>query len=322
MAAAKRYSAGTIFLQVSPVFRRFQEEVQDYVKDIDRALGDDMEKAGDRAGRRAGRAMGKSMSDEAKKSADDYAGHFETSVKRFVRNAEKEIGRLDLSTASEGMLRDLDTAKKKLRELNDQDFSIDFDTKKIVADLAKVQTAVESLTKGDHEVNLDTNITKVLAEVKGALAYIDKEVARKRKLDIDLMTGAAERKMSAFERKIKATMSKAASHLDGSLNPRIKALGDELERLGKLKVGIDISGTRLRAESEAIMRELKTLADTEVDIDARFDAGRAYAEMEAFERALDHVDGRTVRVHAVANTANAQRGLFGVARSGDDSTLR
>jgi translation elongation factor EF-Ts len=56
MTAGKRYSAGAIFLQVVPTFANVQNAIEAHAKDIDRALGDQMEKSGEKAGERAGRA--------------------------------------------------------------------------------------------------------------------------------------------------------------------------------------------------------------------------------------------------------------------------
>ena len=314
---AKKYSAGAIFLQVVPVFANVQNQIEREAKKIDRALGDSMEKSGQKAGERAGKAMGDEINKSGKKAADDYAGHFETSIKGFVRNAQKEIDRLDLSTASEKMLKDLDQAKKKLRELNDQDFNVDFNSKQVIADLALVKSAVDGLTKGDHDLNIDSNIRKVVSEIDGALKFVDAAVDKRRVIEIktDIDTKPIERKMGAFEKSIKKTMEKASAHIDGSVNKDLQRLKDELDYLSKLRVGIDIGANQLHREVREIMTELDRLSKKSPTVDVKVDAGRAWSELAAFDVALKRLDGKTVKV----NTKATERGLLGLVAGGDNA---
>lgn len=311
MAAAKRYSAGTIFLQVSPVFRRFQEDIQEYVKDAERTLGDDMEKAGEKAGRRAGKAAGSSMNDELRKASGD----FERDFRKNVDGINSALDGIDTRKLGNGLRAEVASIKKELASIKKTDVTVDADMRKAEEKLAVLEGRLRGV-RDEVKIVFRSDIDKAL---KGFGKIAAAKEAIQDPIDIEVRTGDAERRIGAFERKIKASMKKAADHIDGSANQKIRDLHADLEALGRLRIGIDISGTRMRAEVDAIMRELRQLEQEEVDIDARFNAGQAYAELAAFDQALDHVDGRTVRVRAVANTANAQRGLAGLAASGDDA---
>jgi hypothetical protein len=219
------------------------------------------------------------------------------------------------------MLKDLDLAKKKLRELNDQDFNVDFNSKQVISDLALVRSAVDGLTKGDHDLNIDSNIRKVVSEIEAALTFVDKEVAKRRTVEIvaDVDTKPVERKMGAFEKSIKRTMDKAASHLEGSMNKELQRLHAELDYLSKLRVGIDIGSNQLHREVREIMAELEKLSRTSPDVDIKVDAGRAWAEIGAFDAAMKRLDGKEIKVKAKADTAEAERGLLGAARGGENA---
>ena len=65
--AAGQYSAGTIFLQVVPVFRDTMDQIQERAKKMSRAIGDDLEETGREGGKRASKAY----SDEMEKGAKD-----------------------------------------------------------------------------------------------------------------------------------------------------------------------------------------------------------------------------------------------------------
>lgn len=314
--AGKRYSAGAIFLQVVPVFGNVQNAIRDEASNIDRALGDQMERSGQKAGQRAGKAMTEEISKEGEKAADQYAGHFETRVKTMVKSAQKELDRLDLSSATEGMLKDLDEAKAKLKELDKSDFSVDFNAKKVLAQIEEVRVAVDRVTGGQHELNIDANLRKVVADVARIEKLFD-EAARDREVKIEVQ--ADTRKLSAFERAMKDSMKRAAASIDGNANAKLRELHGELERLQNMRVGIDIGGAQLRREVKQVQLELEALGAESVDIDVKFDTAKAFAELAILDEQVKRLDHKDIDIKVKVDDAEARRGLFGIARSGDDA---
>jgi murein DD-endopeptidase MepM/ murein hydrolase activator NlpD len=312
--AAKKYSAGAIFLQVVPVFGNVQDAIEREAKNIDRALGDTMEKSGEKAGKRAGKAASKGINEELKKGS----GEFEREMGRQVEGINKALGGIDVKKLGNGLRRELAEVKKDLASLKDLDLTVDGDFKKFNEGISTAEARVRALrdnAKVVFRADIDSAL-KGFGKIEAAKAAISDPV----EIEVRADTKTAERAMGAFERKIKDTMSKAASHMDGSLNGKIRMLKKELDDLGKLRVGVDIGSNRLRAEVGVIMRELEKLSHESVEIDAKFESGKAFAELAALDAALRKVDGSTVKINARADTKGAERNIFGLKRSSDDAS--
>ena len=149
------------------------DRIQDEAKKVSKAVGADLEDAGREGGKRSAKAYAEEMeagaSDAGEKAGKKYAGAFETSIKKSIISAQREIDRLDFSTASENSIKDLDRVKRKLGELKDVDFSVDFNAKKVLADIAILEAAVKKMASGDHEINITANAQKVLADLRRLL---------------------------------------------------------------------------------------------------------------------------------------------------------
>ena len=104
--AAKRYSAGAIFLQVVPVFADVQREIEREAKKIDNSLGDSMEASGKKAGKRAGKAAAEQMNAEIEKGSAKSSETFQKNFQKNISEIEKSLGNLNINRF------DNDTRKK------------------------------------------------------------------------------------------------------------------------------------------------------------------------------------------------------------------
>ena len=309
--AGKRYSAGAIFLQVVPVFANVQRAIEDEAKNIDRALGDQMERSGDRAGERAGKAAAEGIQREVKKL--DIGKDLEKQFSDSVKGIDKALDGINTKNLGKKLRSEVAGMKAELASLSDVDIKVDDNFDKVSTRVAALRTQLEAMRKRST-VLFDTKglpeVYRALAQAEAAIKGIDGTI----KLDVD--TKPAERKMGAFERDFKKTTKRAAESLSTSVNKEARKLGDELKYLQNLRIGVDISSNRARAELAEIRRDVEKLSSEEVEIDAKIDAMGALAELTAFEAALRKIDGEDVEVDVKVNGKN---GLNGIARDGEDA---
>jgi hypothetical protein len=307
----KRYSAGAIFLQVVPVFANVQRAIEDEAKNIDRALGDQMEKSGEKAGERAGKAASKKMNEELRKGS----GEFERDFHKNIDGINRALGGIDTKRLSNDLRKELTEVKRELAGLKDVDIAVDVDRRKADVALAELEGRTQRLrdvVKIIFRTDLDDAL-KGFGKIKAAKEAISDPV------NIEVRTEPAERKMGAFEKSIKRSMDKAARHMDGSMNKSVRNLRNELDHLSKLRVNVDIGSAQLTREVAVIMAQLERLSHEDVDIDVKFEAGKAWAELAAWEAARKAADGRDIDVRVDLDSARAERGLFSLSRGGNDA---
>ena len=312
--AAKRYSAGAIFLQVVPVFANVQNAIEDEAKNIDRALGDQMEKSGHRAGERAGKAASEAARKEIAKGS--ISDEMQREVQRGVDHMDRALAGVDTRNLGKKLRGEVKAMRADLESLRGVDLHVDDNLDKVRAKVAAVREQIEDMRKRSKvffDVDGLPDVYRACAQIEKAIQGIDTH------LTVDVDTRGAERKMGSFERAIKSSMDKAAKHIDGSVNKQVRRLKDELDYLSKLRVGVDIGATQLKREVGEIMAELEHLAHSDPEVDVRFDAGKAKAELTAFMEQVDRADRKRINVHADVDTDRARRGLFRLTRSGDDA---
>lgn len=309
--AGKRYSAGAIFLQVVPVFANVQRAIEDEAKNIDRALGDRMEESGDKAGKRAGKAASKSMNEELKKGGSS----FERDFKAQIEGMQRSLDGVNANRMSNSIRKEVAAVKREMAALGDIDLTIDGNFTQVNTKLVALEARLAALraqSKLVYRADFD-DVLRGVAKVKAAVETINPTI------DLDVDTTPAERKLSGFERSIKRTMGKAASHIDGSVNKELRRLHAELDYLGRLRVNIDIGAGQLKREVAEILAELDHLSKKSPEVDVRFEAGRAYAELKSWYAAVERADRQKIEIKADFDARNARRGLRGLSGDGDNA---
>jgi len=299
----KRYSAGAIFLQVVPVFGNVQRAIEDEAKNIDRALGDSMERSGKKAGERAGKAASKAMNDEVEKGSRSLSGTFEREFHKSVDEVNKALGGIDIKRLSNDMRREVSSMKKELSGLKDVDITADADFKRVYAEIAVLEGRLLGFRDGAKIVfrsDIDEAL-KGIAKIKAAKEKIDDPID----IEVRVETKAAERSISLFEQKFKKSVQVAGKTLSTSLSGEVRKIGRELDDLGDLKIGIDLSGGRARAEMKQILKDLDTIATKDPDIEIRLDAAAAASELRRFEAQMEKLDDKDVTVDVKADTKQA-----------------
>jgi murein DD-endopeptidase MepM/ murein hydrolase activator NlpD len=313
-----KYSAGTIFLQVVPVFRDTMDAIRRETKDLSAAIGQDLENAGREGGKRAGKAMGEEMAKEAEKSGEEsskkYLGSFETGIKKSVASAQKELNSLSFKDAEIALTDDFKRVQKKLEKLAKVDLKVDFDEKEVLADIAIIQGSIEALTKKDHDLRFDVN----LSEISKALAAVEKRAleVEKRKRELNFTPTAdftpMERRVGAFEKKFKTSMKRAADSLGDNLSREIQEIRSKLDMLADVEIGIELDSTAAVAQAAALHAQLEAIVENDISVDAEIDIAAAMSQLAMFQAAKAAVDNDIdVKVDVDAGAAIAQVGLLG-----------
>ena len=310
MAAGKRYSAGAIFLQVVPVFANVQRAIEDESKNIDRALGDQMERSGERAGERAGKAASKRMSEEIRRG--DIGKDLEREILASVDGIEKALGGIDTKNLGKKLRGEIKGMRAELASLKDVDINVDDNFDAVSARLGAVRAQIEEMRKRSgvfFDIKGLPQVYRDLAKLQASIDAVNGDVK------VDLDTKGADRQLTEFERRFRKTSERAAKALSGSMNKEAKRIGDELSYLSNLKIDAEISSTMLLRDLAKIKSSLKALEADDVDIDVDIDVGIALAEIAAFEKGLDKVDGRTVTANVKTNARDTSRDIDQAANS-------
>jgi murein DD-endopeptidase MepM/ murein hydrolase activator NlpD len=310
----KAYSAGTIFLQVVPVFRDVMDETERYAKKQSKALGDEMEAGGRDAGKRTSKAMNeelvKGASDAGDKAGSDYAGRFQAQMKQAAKSAQREMDKINLDGASERALADLDRVQRKLKVMTAEDYNIGVDTKKAEHDIEHLRAAVARLAKGDHGLTMDSNLQTVLKDLELVSREAEKVAAKKREIRFDANFKPLERQIGSFEAKMRASAKSAAASLGDNLDPAIKKIKAELASISDADFGIDISTDQARERIAALSAEIKAFAkDETIEFDVRADTMDAYTNLLAVNALGTELDGKHWDVSVGLDAKEAERAM-------------
>ena len=314
MAAGKGYSAGAIFLQVVPVFANVQRAIESEAENMDRALGDQMEKSGEKAGKRAGKAAAESVRKELKESSKKIGDDMERELKSSLQGLEKAIGGVNTKNLGKKLRGEIQEMRRELEALSDVDLKIDDNFEKVAAKAAALRAQIEAMRKRS-KVFFDID---GLPQVYRQLAQLEQRIDRVNgNIDIDVDTSKAERKIGRFERDFRKVTEKAARELDGLGDGVGARLRDELDYLKNLRIGVDISANRARQELGEIRAEVEELALKSPDIDVKVGTTGAMAELARFEAALRKIDGEDIDIDVDVDTDRVRGKMRGVAADGD-----
>lgn len=279
--APGKYSAGTIFLQVVPVFRDTMDSIRRESKRMNSAIADDLEAAGRDGGKRAGAAMTEELEKSGGKAGDKaskaYMGSFEENIKRSVKSAQKELDSLSFKDSTIAAEEDFERLRRKLKKLGKVDLKVDFDEKELLADLAVIQGAIAALTKKDHDLRFSANLDKISRDLASIEKRAEAMAAKRRELNFtaDLDTKVVERKMGSFERTLKATLKRATDSLGSNMSQQIDVVKAKLQSIADSEIGIDIKAGDALTQISALEAELGALSAQDIDIQAQVDIARA-----------------------------------------------
>lgn len=296
---AKVYSAGTIFLQVVPVFKDVMDDIRRNARDWDAALGDQMEKSGREAGKRANKAIGEELTkgnrEAGKKAGDDYAGAFSETFRNGVRKANRELEPIEVKVESNGVRRELAQIRREFKELGDQEIGVDIDAKEAYAELLILEARLRGVQADAKSIRVKVDVDEATKGVEAFRKRVEKALP-----DIDIPvhveTKAAEREIGAFEKKIRDSARRASRELGDSISPELRKIARELDALGNANIGIDVNSEEALAKLREVYVQLKQVSSDNVDIGVEVDSLAAMAQLEVVDRLAGKLDGKQVSI--------------------------
>jgi hypothetical protein len=325
---AETYSAGTIFLQVVPVFRHTQEKITQYAKGISQAMGKELDKGGEDAGDQFNEGFEREVKKGAKKAAETHASEFQKQYNKTIDGVNRDLKAIEPKVQNNEARRQLRELKAELDRLTTETPKIrtEADVKKAVADLRILEAQIAGLpevvtTNARFEA---TQATKKLSQFIAFVESIDgKDVEIEVKVDTrDL--ARAERAMGTFEKRMRETARRAADNLGDPIDRRVKQIKAELEGLARTDIHIGLNDDIAAKKLDKLMVQLYEISTNDVSIGMKVDSGRAFAELLAFKKLRDNLDGNTIKenVNVDAGAAIGQMAALGGAGTGTANAFR
>lgn len=316
--AGKTYNAGTIFLQVVPVFGDVQNSIRRQARDINRDLSDEMEKGGEEAGRKASEAMGKELEKGAKQNAKTSSTEFQREFNKSIKGMQDSLEPINLRFQSNDISRQIKEIRAELEELSKKKINTELDAKEAEAAIRVLHAQLQGLAE-DAKLNAKLDIKRAIAAAEALEKRLD-TLHKAAEIEVRLETKQADRAMGAFEKKMRETARRASAHLGDSMNPAIKRIKAELDGLADAEIGIDISDEEARARIERLTREVRDLSLDSPEIDVKVNAGAAEVELSGLIALVNRIDGREVDIPVDVDSGAAvakltllrrlQKGLF------------
>jgi hypothetical protein len=308
--AGKSYNAGTIFLQVVPVFGDVQRAIERKAKDINDALGDEMEKGGEEAGKRASAAMNEELEKGAKKGGKESATEFQKEFDKAVKGMSSSLKPIDLRVETDEVQREVTKLREMLETLSKIKIKTEVDAENAERVIRALEKRFDDLREhGQLQYKLDFDQAN-----KSANTFAKRldNLRKAASVEVELDTKPAERAMGHFEKKMRDTARKAGAALSGSLRPEIQEIKRELDSIADADIGVDMDASDARAKIDDLQTRLRRLQLNDPEIDVKVNAGRAYAEIVALTAVINAVDGRDIDIKADvdAGAAAAKMGML------------
>lgn len=195
------YSAGTVFLQVVPSYRGFQESVRRQAKEAAKAFKGEFEKE---TGHRIADAIDKAGPD-AKRAAqrlgtdvgNEMAGKTNQAIQKQITAALRSLPKIKVDADTTPLKRAIAAARAELETLGRGHANLDLDAGAVLAQLAAVQASlveINALAKDDLDLDIDTaGAVASLARLEG----LADAATHDRTINIDVDTGAANAQLAA-----------------------------------------------------------------------------------------------------------------------------
>lgn len=270
------YSAGTIFLQVVPVFGDTMNKIARNARDMNKAMGDEAEKGGKDAGERAGKAFGENMSKEvtksAKKDGEAYGGLFQKQFTDAMRKAHREIEPVQLNLQSNKARSEIATLKRELKTFSDTKVNVHLTAKEAHEAAARILAQIEAIKAAAKKVDLKVNFDE---GTKGLNQFLARVEAAHPTLKVDVDTKIADRAMGAFEQRAKRALKQASQAFGDNLNPQIQKIKAKLDALSDAEIGIDLDAAAFHSQVAALEAEIEAVPNIDVGVDIDLLAARA-----------------------------------------------
>lgn len=316
MADKPGYNAGTIFLQVVPVFRDVQEQAKQHAKDYGKAFGDEAERHGDDAGKKFQTGLDKNkpkLPSVDTTSADRSMDAFERKVRQSAKRAADSLGDVSPSLAR---------LSREFQAISDPKITPELDSKRVIREMRRASAEIRTIaasTDPKIEPRVKLNAKAVYAQLQPLMAAFAAIDGRNIEVDVKLKAGkaAAELGLLRAAMRLAAGDSGDAANAFRSFNfvilavatlipgliPIFGALGGGLLALipilGAVTAGLGI----MVAGFSGIGAAVKGLSD--VQKNAAKDSLAASKTMKSASRGVENAERSLARARKSAAQANA-----------------
>jgi hypothetical protein len=292
------YSAGTAFLQVVPSFAGVEDAVKDQLRAMGRRLDASLEK-----GATAGlQKAGQTATAAGKKAAEDYTGAFNRDVQREISRALGDVGQTAGKQLLDPWNRAMDRVRTDIGALSKErvGFSIDENTfVKSVEGMRKRLELLERSAPSGADFYDARNARRRLDQVMQII-----EDARRRGAQV------GQEFTSAFATDVEKSVNKALSRIKpvavnantSGAQRELQVLRSQIQGLEGKKVGVDVDASQAFLVLERVQRQLKTLSESSVEAEVKYDAGQAY---DSISKVVE--DAQRAAAQAAAPTAQQIR---------------
>lgn len=287
------YSAGTIFLQVVPSFRDFQNTIRKAAKDMDKAFAESVSEteiadALDKAMAKAVKKTGKEQGDRLGK---DLAQGVKGQLDRFLKNTALAM-RVDINDTD--ATKKLDRFQKRAVALLEQ-----VGDSLTLGEAREFQQGLDDLSRGVERVadtsdamadrvrdNLRT-IASDLRKQNGELAKAEQKIARRG-------PGVDTANQQGLQKKLLTTITNLAPiklNFDGNeAEAEVIRIAERMEALLQLTADVDLSAddlVRIERDFRALAVQINDIDRKDISIQARADVDKAVADLRRLDNAAD-----------------------------------
>lgn len=289
------FNAGTIYLQVVPVFGDLQNAIGRQAKAANSALKDEMEKGGHDAGKAQADAVAEEMEKGGSKGAEKYHGAFAKEFKNRMRGLSRELEPISVPIEVEDkeVQKTFDEVRARAKAMRNVTIGVDVTSREAAMELAKLEAQLRLL----HEQAKDIQVKADLKTARSQVGAFMNEI-RKNHPDIpfNMDFKQAERQLSSFEQKFKNTLQGASKGFGDSIHPEIRKIQAELDSLSGARIGVDIDDEAAQASLDYLIGKMKEIDGQKLDINARASVAEAIAKLEILRAVMADIDGDKLKI--------------------------
>ena len=313
--AGKTYSAGTIFLQVVPVFGDMQRSIRREVNDLNKTLSDDLEKGAKDAGQRAGKTLGETMAAETEKGAKKAANSFEKELKTSLNAIERDLKPIQPKFESNEVRKQITDLRREIGDLRKEaNKGLNPRSYKEIGDRLRVLQA--------HASGLNQDFSDLQKhDFQKTVAGLDKLVKRmdsvRKASEIEVMTDftPARHQMSLFEKKARETTKKVAGYFGSIGSEEVAQIRADLEKLSDTEIGVDMDATEFTVKLRQLQSQLLRLSTSGAEVDVVIASAKAEADLAVLTAAVRALDGQDITVDVDARGVGKTAAEIGLLRT-------
>lgn len=308
------YSAGTIFLQVVPSFKGFQDAVREEAKAANKAFGDEVAKQEKERAAEGKKAAAKRGEEEAA----EYAGRFRTELKKAIARTQREVDAIEIGVESRKAVQEIERVKSELSKLGDAEIGVDLDADDAFADILRMKAAMESLQGTAATLDVEVDLGSAIAQLAALEATIDK--LREVEVEVKVRSGGFARLLRKQVGEALEAIGEIHLTADSSdVDHELARIVETLTEIGDYALQPDVDLTEANVELERIEERLKRIAFEEVRPEVIVNTATAATKLSAIQKQLREIDGAKANAQVDVDTDKAQRGLRGLAGHLDEN---